>query len=93
MAMALGADLEGLGGTIGTSSHTIGVAPFHPSIPAVPGIWVNRYGQRFVNEGTHYAYVMRSVFNQEQHMVWAIFDDSSAAIAICCTDLSISVTA
>jgi len=73
MAMDLGADLEGLGGTIGTPSHMVGAAPFYP--PAVPGIWVNRYGRRFVNEGTHYAYAMRSVFNQEQHMVWAVFDE------------------
>ena len=77
MAMALGADLAGMGGTIGVASYFVGTAPFHPSIPAVPGIWVNRYGRRFVNEDTHYAYLMRAAFQQEQQIVWAIFDENT----------------
>jgi fumarate reductase flavoprotein subunit len=75
LAMDLGADLAGLGGTIGVASTMIGVAPLAVGLPEVPGIWVNRYGQRFVNEGAHYAYAMRAVFQQEQHIAWAIFDE------------------
>ncbi len=75
MAMELGADLAGLGGTIGVASTMIGVAPLAVGQPEVPGIWVNKYGQRFVNEGAHYAYAMRAVFDQEQHIAWAIFDE------------------
>jgi urocanate reductase len=73
--MELGADLAGLGGTIGVSSTMIGVAPLAAGLPEVPGIWVNQYGQRFVNEGAHYAYVMRAVFQQEEHLAWAVFDE------------------
>ena len=68
MAMEIGADLAGMGGTIGVPSPGIGGA-------AAPGIWVNKYGQRFVNEAAHYAYACRAVFNQEQHLAWAIFDE------------------
>jgi urocanate reductase len=75
MAMELGADLAGLGGTIGVASTMIGVAPSSVGQPEVPGIWVNKYGQRFVNEGAQYAYAMRAVFDQEQHVAWAIFDE------------------
>jgi len=75
MAMELGADLAGLGGTIGVASTMIGVAPLAAGLPEVPGFWVNKYGQRFVNEGAHYAYAMRAVFQQEQHLAWAIFDE------------------
>jgi urocanate reductase len=68
MAMEIGADLAGLGGTIGIPSPGIGQA-------AAPGIWVNRYGQRFINEASHYAFASRAIFNQEQHLAWAVFDD------------------
>ncbi len=76
MAMAVGADLAGMGGTIGTPIHPVGTAMVFRGNPMVPGIWVNQYGQRFVNEAAHYAYVMRAVFDQEAHMAWAIFDES-----------------
>jgi fumarate reductase flavoprotein subunit len=68
MAMEIGADLAGMGGTIGVPSPGIGGA-------APAGIWVNKYGQRFVNEAGHYAFKSRAIFNQEQHLAWAIFDD------------------
>ncbi len=67
MAMEIGADLAGMGGTIGFPATSIGTA-------TIPGIWVNKYGQRFVNEAGHYAYVMRAVFDQEEHVGWAVFD-------------------
>jgi len=67
MAMEIGADLAGMGGTIGVPQPGIGGA-------AAPGIWVNQYGQRFVNEAAHYAFASRAVFNQVQHLAWAIFD-------------------
>ena len=72
MAMEIGADLAGMGGTIGVPSPGIGGA-------AVPGVWVNKYGQRFVNEAAHYAFACRAVFNQEQHLAWAIFDEKVKA--------------
>ena len=68
MAMEIGADLAGMGGTIGVPSPGIGGA-------AAPGIWVNKYGQRFVNEAAHYAFACRAVFNQVEHMGSAIFDE------------------
>lgn len=67
MGMEIGADLAGMGGTIGVPSTGIGTA-------SVPGIWVNKYGQRFINEASHYAYAMRAIFDQELHEAWAIFD-------------------
>lgn len=73
MAMEIGADLAGMGGTIGVPSPGIGGA-------AAPGVWVNKYGQRFVNEAVHYAYACRAVFNQEQHLAWAIFDEKVKAL-------------
>ncbi len=72
MAMEIGADLAGMGGTIGVPSPGIGGA-------AAPGIWVNKYGQRFVNEAAHYAFKSRAVFNQEEHIAWAIFDEKIKA--------------
>ncbi len=75
MGMAAGADLAGLGGTIGVEAVTMGADPLAEGVTAVPGIWVNKYGQRFVNEATHYAFSIRAVFNQEGHQAWAIFDD------------------
>ena len=77
MAMAVGADLAGMGGVIGLVNHAIGIAPIMRGQAIVPGIWVNKYGQRFVNEAAHYAYAMRSVFSQEDHMAWAIFDEDA----------------
>lgn len=68
MAMDIGADLAGMGGTIGVPSPSIGTA-------VLPGIWVNKYGQRFVNEASHYAYAMRAIFDQEEHVAWAVFDE------------------
>jgi len=68
MAMEIGADLAGMGGTIGVPSPGIGGA-------AAPGIWVNKYGQRFVNEAAHYAYACRAVFEEELHIGWAVFDE------------------
>lgn len=66
--MAIGADLAGMGGTVGYPQPGIGQ-------DSAPGIWVNRYGQRFVNEAGHYAFKARAAFNQEQSFAWAIFDD------------------
>lgn len=71
MGMAMGADLAGLGGTIGYPA-------VRPGTGTVPGIWINRYGQRFVNEGSHYAYAIRAVYDQEQHLAWAVFDQNVA---------------
>ena len=68
MAMEVGADLAGMGGTIGVPMPGIGGA-------AAPGIWVNKYGQRFVNEAGHYAFKSRAVFNQVEHIAWAVFDE------------------
>lgn len=76
MAMEVEANLAGLGGTIEVPSNSIGIAPLSEGMAAVPGIWVNKYGQRFVNEACHYAYVMRAVFEQEEHIAWTIFDDN-----------------
>lgn len=70
MAMEVGADLAGMGGTIGVPQPGIGEA-------SAPGIWVNKHGQRFVNEHAHYAYKSRAVFQQEGHLAWAIFDDKA----------------
>ena len=47
-----------------------------PGLPTVPGVWVNTFGQRFVNEETHYSYAMRAVFDQQQHIAWAVFDET-----------------
>jgi urocanate reductase len=73
MAMEIGADLAGMGGTIGVPSPSIGGA-------VAPGIWVNKYGQRFVNEAAHYAYACRAIFQQELHIAWAIFDEKVKAL-------------
>jgi len=70
MGMEIGADLAGMGGTIGYIGTSVGVSP------DMPGIWVNKYGQRFCNEAGHYAFVMRAVFDQEEHIAWAIFDEN-----------------
>ncbi len=75
MAMAVGADLADMGGVIGLVNHGIGIGPLMPDQVVVPGVFINKYGQRFVNESGHYAYVMRAVFSQEDHIAWTIFDE------------------
>lgn len=74
LAMGVGADLAGMGGTIGYCGVNVG------RTEEVPGIWVNKLGQRFVDEASHYAYAMWAVFNQPMHQAWAIFDDEVKAL-------------
>ncbi|MDR2196730.1 MAG: FAD-dependent oxidoreductase [Coriobacteriales bacterium] len=79
MGMALGADLAGMGGFIGLSNN-IGGTPTLPQVPEVPGIIVNKYGHRFVSESDHYAWVLRAIFAQEDHIAWGVFDAKAAAL-------------
>jgi len=93
MGMDIGADLAGMGGTISYPSIRIGRAEGGQPIP---GIWVNKYAQRFVNEAAHYGYVSRAIFDQEEHIVWAIFDEKvkqmgGAAIGGWSDDLSAEI--
>lgn len=76
MAMGAGADLAGMGATIGIPNHAIGIAPLAKGVAVIPGIWINKHGQRFVNEGADFGYVMKTLFCQEQHVAWAIFDEN-----------------
>jgi flavocytochrome c len=73
MGMAIGADMAGTGATISYPALHIGRGDYDPPIP---GIWVNKYGQRFVNEGVHYGYASRAIFDQEEHIAWALFDET-----------------
>ncbi|MDP8222555.1 MAG: FAD-dependent oxidoreductase [Candidatus Lernaella stagnicola] len=73
MGMNVGADLAGMGGTI--SYPAIRVGRTEGGTP-IPGIWVNAQGQRFVNEAAHYGYVSRAMFAQQEHIVWAVFDET-----------------
>jgi fumarate reductase flavoprotein subunit len=76
MGMALGADLAGMGGTIGVPAIAMGAAALNQEIEAVAGVWVNKYGNRFVDEASHYAFAIRAVYQQEDHLAWAIFDET-----------------
>ena len=80
MGMEIGADLAGVGGTIGVPGVSIGAGALSPALPTIPGLWVNRFGQRFVNEESHYAYAIRAVFDQQEHVAWAIFDENIKAL-------------
>jgi flavocytochrome c len=77
MGLKIGADLAGMGSTI--SYPALRIARAEGGVE-LPGIWVNKYGQRFVNEATHYGYASRAVFDQEQHIAWALFDQTVADI-------------
>lgn len=79
MGMSVGAALDGMGGFIGLPGN-IGGTPTLPGVPEVPGILVNKYGRRFVSESDHYAWVLRSVFAQEDRIAWGIFDSKAAAL-------------
>lgn len=79
MGMAVGADLDGMGGFIGLSNN-IGGTPTLPVVPEVPGIIVNKYGRRFVSESDHYAWVLRAIYNQESSIAWGVFDSKVAAL-------------
>lgn len=79
MGMAVGADLDGMGGFIGLSNN-IGGTPTLPGVPEVPGIIVNKYGRRFVSESDHYAWVLRAIYNQEDSVAWGVFDSKAAAL-------------
>jgi urocanate reductase len=77
MGMEIGADLAGMGGTIGLPTTNVGIAPTLPGNPEVTGIMVNKNGQRFVAECNHYGYVMRMVFAQESHLAWQVWDQTA----------------
>lgn len=79
MGMAVGAALDGMGGFIGLPNN-IGGTPTLPQMPEVPGIVVNKYGRRFVSESDHYAWVVRAIFAQEDHIAWGVFDANAAAL-------------
>ena len=79
MGMSVGAALDGMGGFIGLSNN-IGGTPTLPGVPEVPGIVVNKYGRRFVSESDHYAWVLRAIFAQEDHVAWGVFDSNAAAL-------------
>lgn len=79
MGMSVGAALDGMGGFIGLSNN-IGGTPTLPGVPEVPGIIVNKYGRRFVSESDHYAWVLRAIFAQEDHVAWGVFDAKAAAL-------------
>ncbi len=76
MGMEIGADLAGLGGTIGLPTSNVGIAPTLPGNKEITGIMVNKNGLRFVAECNHYGYVMRMAFNQESHQTWQIWDQT-----------------
>jgi len=80
MAMRIGAALAVVGGTISVPHENVAIAPLFPGLPEVPGIWVNTYGVRFVNEATHYAFAMRARFHQESHIAWSVFDAQTFAM-------------
>ncbi len=71
MAQRVGAGVAGLGATVCYPLTSVGRVEPEGEIP---GIWVNRQGQRFVNEAAHYGYVMREVYRQEGQVVWAVYD-------------------
>jgi len=73
MGLAVGAGVAGMGGVISYPKLRIGRAEGDQPIP---GIWVNLAGQRFVNEAAHYGYAARAIFDQPEHIVWAVFDEN-----------------
>ncbi len=77
MGVEIGADLAGLGGTIGLPTTNVGIFPTLPGNKVVPGIMVNKNGLRFVTEDNHYGYVMRIAFSQESHLSWQIWDQNA----------------
>jgi fumarate reductase flavoprotein subunit len=77
MGMEIGADLAGMGGTIGLPTTNVGIAPTLPGNLVITGIMVNKNGLRFVTEDDHYGYVMRKAFNQESHLAWQIWDQTA----------------
>lgn len=73
LGMAAGADLaSGMSATIGYPAASMGASD------AINGLWVNRYGYRFVAEDSHYAHAMRKVYSQQNGEAWAIFDQATA---------------
>ena len=77
MGMEIGADLAAMGGFIGMPPTNVGMTPTLPGQPEVPGILVNKHGQRFVAESNHYSYVMRLAFAQEGKTAWTIWDQKT----------------
>lgn len=75
LGMAAGADLaSGLSGTIGYPAAVMGTNE------NINGLWVNRYGQRFVAEDSHYAHKMRKIYSQQGEMAYAIFDQETSEL-------------
>lgn len=90
MGLAVGAGVAGMGAVISYPKLRIGRAEGDQPIP---GLWVNLAGQRFVNEAAHYGYAARAIFDQPEHIVWAVFDETvknmgGAAIGGWSNDLS-----
>lgn len=75
LGMAAGGDLaSGMSATVGYPGAVMGTTD------EVNGLWVNMYGQRFVAEDSHYAYAMRRIFQQQDSIAHAIFDEATAEL-------------
>lgn len=78
MAMEIGADVGGFGGTIDFCGKTgNGTTNQNPTFPM---FFVNKAGRRFVDEETTYAYHYRAIFEQEKQLdgsTYMIFGKSS----------------
>ncbi|MBP2057207.1 fumarate reductase flavoprotein subunit [Lactobacillus colini] len=80
LGMNLGAAITGFGGVVDSNSHIPEARNSHPTVPA---IFVNGFGNRYVNEEMTYGYITRQNFLQQEATKkdnWAIFNENILGI-------------
>lgn len=75
MGMEIGAQLACMGITMNTPiCPCIGIDPSGSTGGPITGIAVNKYGARYCNEWTEYTYFAYKTYQQDDHMIWLVYD-------------------
>jgi len=81
MAMNVGAATEGWGLMVHNATRGPGVTPFGNIFTMTwqPNLWVNKYGDRFIDETAVFSFVAtgNAVDRQPGHFCWSIFDQDA----------------
>ncbi|WP_168206036.1 FAD-dependent oxidoreductase [Geobacter sp. FeAm09] len=81
MALAAGADSEGWGLMLHPGTHGEGIKPLGPlyAMTWQPLLWVNKYGDRVVDENAVWAFTFagNAIERQRDGFVWSIWDDET----------------
>jgi len=86
MAKDVGADTEGENLMLHLGTEGTGIIPLGGiwTMTWQPNLWVNKYGERFVDEAVAFSFAQagNAVARQRGYYAWSIFDDSAVDFAV-----------